>query len=51
VWAELLNEIDKAIDIVLHSGCLFDVEELANEEFMLIAAKALTNQAVEGRPV
>jgi hypothetical protein len=44
----LFDQVDKSIDMVLNSGSQPDVEQLTNKELMLIAAKALANQAAEG---
>ena len=51
VGCELFDQVHETIDIVLDRGRLLDVEVLAKEQFMLIAAKALTNQTTEGWPI
>lgn len=47
----MLNEINKFVDILLYRACLPDVEELAKEQLMLVAAEALTDQSTESRPI
>jgi hypothetical protein len=54
VWGigrKLFDQVHKAVDIVLDCGRLFDVEELANEELVLIAAKTLADHTAERGPV
>lgn len=48
---EVLNESNELVDILLHGGSLFDVEELSEEKFMLIMAETVTDQATESNPI
>ena len=53
-WAvgfKLVDQGGKLVDIFRHGTCLAYVEELAQKGFMLITAKVLMNQGIEGSPI
>lgn len=40
---ELVHKLGEICDIFCHRGCLSDVVDLANKEFMLVAIEMITN--------
>jgi hypothetical protein len=51
VGLQLVNKFSELLDIVSHSGCLLNMEELANEQFFLIAVETIMEETSKVLPI